>query len=112
MHSLLLELEFLEKEQRRRDECIQDYCRRLGEKSRIQKLRMILGLGLAVVHRFAVEIFNPQRFCRQEEAAYLDLAPVAWQGGEKQGEGPTTACRAEVIAKPAHRNRVDMEAEG
>lgn len=88
LHSLLRELEFLSEEQQRLDERIKEHCRRRGEEGRIQALKAIPGVGPVVAHSFAAEIFNPHRFQRQEEVtAYLGLAPVVRQSGEKQGKG-------------------------
>ena len=86
--SLLRELDFLVQEQRRLDERIWEYCRRRGEEEKIRALMSVPGVGPVVAHSFATELFNPRRFNRQEEVtAYLGLAPIVRQSGERQAKG-------------------------
>jgi len=83
LESLLRELNYLQQEMVRVQRDIARVARKKEHKKTIEFLRSVPGVGPVVSSTFRLEVFQPQRFQREEElTSYLGLAPVVRKSGE------------------------------
>lgn len=88
LDSHLRMLAFLDQEQAVIDQQIKTQAAAADQQERIQRLKTVSGVGDVTAATFVAEVFRPERFQRAEQlSAYLGLAPMVRESGEKHDRG-------------------------
>lgn len=88
MDSYLRNLEFCKHEQKKIESQLDAISQKSEHNTIVSLLMTIPGVGFITAMTFHLELFNPERFDREEEvASYLGLSPTVKHSGEKNPRG-------------------------